>query len=134
MLCFSAVISSFCHGDSDKLTKGIYIVALLNETPLSSYGPDSRRKGAGALVNREHIKFGKTVDLLRRRRDYIKTFGAENIDFTSIIEGGDIDDIEHRIKLKVGHLRITSLKRRKLEWLHGIDKATLEEIIRSVAK
>ena len=115
------------------MASGIYIVALKNEAPISSYSGDQRRQHLGTPVMRGDLKFGKSTNLTRRQRNYERTFGAENIEFKIVIETKSIDTLEASIKQRVANYRIVGINGRRLEWLRGLNFSALEEIVINTA-
>ena len=111
------------------MKSGIYIVELLNKEKLCSYNGDRRRKGKGTLVGLGNLKFGKSVDLDRRRKNYIHYFGNENVNFLVIHRTLNIDQIEKLVKSDVSQFRVISVKGRPLEWLQGINSSQLQSFI-----
>jgi hypothetical protein len=111
------------------MKSGIYIVELLNKEKLCSYNGDPRRQGKGTPVGLGNLKFGKSVDLNRRRKNYIDSFGDENVNFIIVHRTPNIHQIEKLVKSDVTHLRIISVKGRPLEWLQGISSTQLQYLI-----
>lgn len=97
------------------------MVRLLNTEPISIFAADARRAETGALVDSRHVKFGKTVNLPRRLRDYEKTFGVSNIQFRCVqVNLTQIGDFERMLKDIFNEYRLV-WKNRRLEWLYGVD-------------
>ena len=119
---------------------GIYIHGLLNEEPISIENKDKRRKNKVPYLNKEYHKFGiASKGLSKRAKNYIHTFGKENIFNYFYVElpelsKEELQEIETMIKEKLDHLRVINPhSNRKLEWLHGNDyeytkRVILEEI------
>jgi hypothetical protein len=109
-------------------TSGIYIVTLNNETPISVNAHDPRVAQRAVAVTRMNCKLGKARSLEVRRRNYEKTFGAENVNFFAIAEVDDIALAERSILARLHEFRVLGKTRRKNEWLVGIEPAEVERI------
>lgn len=100
---------------------------------------DKRRADIMPSVNNTHIKFGKSVDLKRRFKDYYRDNDGE-VDFTPIIICNDFSEnelkkLERLIKEKVAIFRMRNPKTKMpLEWLEGINFEDLKNIILQVHK
>jgi hypothetical protein len=107
---------------------GIYIVTLNNDDPISVNAQDRRRPRA-ITVTRANCKFGKATNLVRRKANYEKTFGAKNVNFHPIAEMDDIASIEQMVLGRLRDYRICGASGRKNEWLGGITPAEVERIV-----
>jgi hypothetical protein len=112
---------------------GLYIVQPTNVEPICSYRGDKRREGSGTPIKVGCIKFGKAKNLDRRRKNYEKTFGNNNIFFIPIVYSSLSHEIEKAVKIQVKASRIRSPKNRPLEWLTDISFQTLKQQIVDVA-
>lgn len=106
---------------------GIYIVRLTNEEPMP-VTRDRRYVETCAKVNRGNIKVGKAKNFARRRLDYVKDFGEENVVFRPIAELTDIVSAERVVLRALRPYRKLSPKGGKLEWLEGITFADAKRI------
>ena len=98
---------------------GIYIVRLTNEKLM----PVTRAKkyvGTCAVVNRDNIKIGKSLDLSGRRLEYFKEFDEQNVIFEPLVELDDTKTAERVVLRALKQYRKLSPKGGKLEWLEGI--------------
>ena len=112
---------------------GLYIVTLNNEHPISVNANDPRIAHKCIHVTRLNCKFGKARSLLRRRDNYAKVFGAENVNFRAIALLQDIGAAERLVLKELGEWRIRGRTGRRNEWLAGISAAEVERIaIRSL--
>ena len=112
---------------------GLYIVTLNNEHPISVNANDPRIAHKCIHVTRLNCKFGKARSLLRRRDNYAKVFGAENVNFRAIALLQDIGAAERLVLKALGEWRIRGRTGRRNEWLAGISAAEVERIaIRSL--
>ena len=118
--------------DIDLSKSGIYIVVLKNQVPISTYAGDKRREKYGTLVGYGNLKIGKAKVLEKRKRDYIKTFGAENFEFTAVFNCLEIDAVEKTIKSLVKDKRIRGVNNRLLEWLAEIEFEELLKIVNNL--
>ena len=110
-------------------TKGIYIVTLNNDEPISVNSNDKRIAHKCLKANRSYCKFGKTENLRKRKNDYYKVFGKENVNFKPILSATEIFAIEKLLKNKLDIYRAISPLKRKTEWLQGIKGKELENLI-----
>jgi len=106
---------------------GIYIVRLTNEE-LMPVTRDRRYVDTCAVVNRDNIKVGKSLDLSSRRLDYFKEFDEENVVYEPLVELEDIQRAETAILRALKQYRKLSPKGGKLEWLEGIAYSDVKRI------
>jgi hypothetical protein len=108
----------------------IYIVTLNNKEPISINADDPRRADIVYKANYKNVKIGKAKSLSARRENYYSTFGEENVNFFPIILTSQIDEVETIIKSNLDKYRVKNpVSKRKTEWLSGINKAEVIEII-----
>lgn len=100
-------------------TSGIYIVQLLNESPMP-VTRDSRYVDICAKVNKSNIKIGKAKDFEIRKLNYWKDFDQKNVVFEPLAELIDIKLAERVILQALKQYRKKSPKGGKLEWREGI--------------
>jgi hypothetical protein len=108
---------------------GVYIVTLRNEVPISVNAHDPRVAGRAIAVTRANCKFGKARNLDARRKNYERTFGAENVNFFPIAEIKDIAGVERRVLARLRDFRVRGATGRKNEWLVGIAAFEVERIV-----
>ena len=107
---------------------GLYIVTLNNEEPISVNAHDTRIAHRCIHVSRLNCKLGKAASLARRHANYIKTFGAHNVNFRPIAL---TDDIGRAERLVFGALRAWQMRGRtgrRNEWLEGIAPTEAERV------
>jgi hypothetical protein len=107
---------------------GLYIVTLNNEQPISVNANDPRIAHRCIRVSNQNCKFGKAKSLSRRRDNYCKVFGAENVNFRPIALTTDIGLAERLVLKALGAWRVRGSTGRKNEWLVGIAAAEVERI------
>lgn len=107
---------------------GLYIVTLDNEAPISVNAHDPRIADRCIGVSRLNCKLGKAADLLRRRANYIRTFGAHNVNFRPIALTDDIGRAERLVLGALRPWRIRGRTGRRNEWLEGIASAEAERL------
>lgn len=103
------------------LLSGIYIIKLKNFNEKKPVDTDVRRQNV-LKVDSNAIKVGKAKNLNNRKKNYIKTFGLENVDFKILYECNfdQLKNIENKILHKIDKYRIINPKtNRKTEWLNG---------------
>jgi hypothetical protein len=110
---------------------GIYIVTLNNEELISVNANDKRVADKAIKVNKFNCKVGKAKDLEKRKKNYFRTFGKENVNFTVLSYTTEIDIVEKQILKKLDNHRIKGRTGRKNEWLQNI---TSESVIENVCK
>lgn len=113
----------FYFGKSDKLStikSGVYIVSLNNEELISVNRGDKRVEDKCIKVNRDNYKAGKCIDFDKRKMNYYKTFGEENVNFRILYETTNYSEIEKKILSKLDTYRIKGNSGRKNEWLENI--------------
>jgi hypothetical protein len=80
-------------------------------------------------VNHKNCKVGKAKDLARRKRDYEKTFGVQNVKF-EVLALVDTPDVHELVILeRLGAFRIKGATGRSNEWLEGISPAEVRTIV-----
>lgn len=113
---------------------GIYIVQLLNETPMP-VTRDPRYVEICAKVSRGNIKIGKAQDFEGRKKNYIADFDEQNIIFEPLYRIEDIKTAERLIKRELKPFLKLSPKGGRLEWLEGISyydaKTSITKVIES---
>ena len=107
----------------------LYIVTLNNIKPISVNANDPRKAKKSIKVTKENCKFGKAKDLVKREKNYISTFGIENVNYFPIIKVSEIDLIEKIILKHLDNYRIKGRTGIKNEWLHTITPAEVENIV-----
>lgn len=107
----------------------LYIVTLRNEHPISVNAHDARVASRSMSVTRENCKVGKARSLERRKENYDKTFGSENVCFCPIVEVDDLDRAERVVLAKVKRFRVIGNSGRRNEWLAGLEASMLERMI-----
>lgn len=117
-----------------KNKSGLYIVTLNNITPIPVNAHDSRRSHKSIKVNYLNCKFGKAKCLMKRKRNYEKTFGAENVNFYPFVFMQEFDVAEQIVLKELYSFRIKGLTGRRNEWLKDIDQETLYRVIYTVLK
>lgn len=117
---------------------GWYLVTLRDERLIPVNDKDRRLRDTCIKVNRDHCKVGRATDLERRRRDYVRIFGADNVVFRPLAAPSDQDCdkalktlrcVEKEILARLKKNRRRGLSRRKNEWLELI---TPEEVVSAV--
>lgn len=102
------------------MASGIYLVTLLNETPISTNAHDARIARSCLRVNRLNCKLGKARNLDMRSRNYAKTFGGEHVVFRPIALMENVEAAERVVQRAVSAWRMRGNRRRLTEWLAGI--------------
>lgn len=113
----------------DLRCSGLYLVSLSNERSISVNADRPKISARCVAVNKNNCKFGKAKNLARRRRDYYKTFGPENVNFHPIVRTDYVDRAEYLISSKLTDYRIRGSTGRLNEWLIGIDLTEVREIV-----
>ena len=113
---------------------GIYIVTLNNLHPISVNANDKRRAEKSIKVTKDNCKVGKAKDLEKRKKNYFKTFGELNVNFTILGYTDDIDTIEMIILNGLNEYRIRGSSRRKNEWLENISSDETIKIVCELLK
>ena len=108
---------------------GLYIVTLNNKNPISVNANDPRNAEKSIKVTRENCKFGKAKNLNVREKNYISTFGKENVNYFPIVKVSEIDEIEKTILKSLNEYRIKGRTGMKNEWLQNISPEKVENII-----
>jgi hypothetical protein len=107
---------------------GLYIVTLNNEQPISVNANDPRIAHKCIRVSSLNCKFGKAKSLSRRRDNYCKVFGTENVNFKPIAFTQDIGLAERLVLKALCAWRVRGNTGRKNEWLVGIAATEVESI------
>jgi hypothetical protein len=107
---------------------GLYIVTLNNDEPISVNANDPRIAHKCIRVSRLNCKFGKAKSLARRRDNYCKVFGTQNVNFRVIVLTQDIEVAERLVLKALAQWRIRGNTGRKNEWLVGISATEVEHI------
>lgn len=107
---------------------GHYIVMLNNEHPISVNAKDARIAHKCILVFRLNCKFGKAKSLARRRENYFKVFGRENVNFRAVALTAELVVAERLVLKALAPWRVRGTTGRKNEWLAGISDVDVERI------
>ena len=99
---------------------GLYIVTLKNQEPISVNAQDKRIADKAIKVTSKNCKFGKARIFKRRKKDYEKVFGIENVTFHPIVAMLEIELAEREVLTKLDKFRVRGKTGRKNEWLQGI--------------
>lgn len=113
----------------DLRCSGLYLVSLNNERPISVNADRPKISARCVAVNKNNCKFRKAKNLARRRRDYYKTFGPENVNFHPNVQTDYVDQAEYLISSKLIDYQIRGHTGRLNEWLFGIGFAEVHEIV-----
>jgi hypothetical protein len=116
------------------MKSGIYIVTLLNEHPISVNAQDPRIADKAIKVTKENCKVGKALNLNGREKNYFKTFGENNVNFTPLAKLKDIAIVEKLILQALDQFRIRGRTGMKNEWLQDIDQHDAKRIVIEVIK
>ena len=108
------------------MESGLYIVTLNNEHPISVNAQDPRVAHKAIKVTKKNCKFGKAKALEGRRKNYYKTFGEDNVNYSPIVRMIDIEIAEKAILSKLNDHRIRGRTGRMNEWLEGKPNQVLE--------
>lgn len=111
------------------MASGLYIVILKNNNPIHVNAQDPRDNGRSITVTKDNCKFGKAKDFEKRKKNYIKTFGEENVDFLPLVKMAEIDKFETIVLKSLDLYRIRGRTGRKNEWLENISP---EEVVKLV--
>lgn len=110
---------------------GLYLVTLNNDEPISVNADDRRLADRAIKVRRGNLKVGKAEDLVRRHRNYTKTFGSGNVNFhiLAYVSGGksDLQRVETAVLEGLAPFRIRG-QRRLTEWLGDVGEARAREV------
>lgn len=101
--------------------RGIYLVELLNEDPISVNAYNRRIAARCIHVRKGHCKAGRARNLHARERLYCRNFGAHHVVFRVLALLDDISACERRVLQELDPWRIRGRTGRKNEWLEGID-------------
>jgi hypothetical protein len=113
------------------LDVGLYIVTLNNEEPISVNAHDPRIAHRCIHVSRLNCKLGKARSLAKRRLNYIRTFGAGNVNFRPIAVTDDIGRAERLVLVALRAWRIGGRAGRGNECLEGIEPAEAARVVLS---
>lgn len=108
---------------------GLYVVTLNNSQLISANADDKRIAHKALKVNKENCKFGKAVNLEKRKHNYFKTFGQENINFTPIVALSEVDIAEKEILKQLYQYRLTSPSGYLTEWMKGVDADKIIDLV-----
>lgn len=110
---------------------GLYLVTLNNDEPISVNADDCRLADRAIKVRRGNLKVGKAVDLVRRHRNYTKTFGSGNVNFHILasVSGGKsaLQRVETAVLEGLAPFRLQG-QRRLTEWLGGVSEPRAREL------
>ena len=112
-----------------EVKRGLYIVTLNNLEPIHVNAQDPRDQGRSITVNKDNCKFGKAKDFEKRKKNYNKTFGEENVNFEPLVALEEIDEVEKLVLDSLDEYRIRGRTGRKNEWLENIEIEDLISII-----
>ena len=110
------------------MQSGIYIVQLLNETPMP-VTRDPRYVDKCAKVNKSNVKVGKAKDFEGRRSNYWKDFDKHNVVFEPLAYLNDIKTAERLVLRALKQYRKLSPKGGRLEWLEGVTYEKAKSIV-----
>lgn|GEM_PF-1831398 len=127
----NGILQNKQHSNRSRLNpeRGLYVVTLNNQHPISANADDKRIAHIAIKVNRENCKFGKAVNLSNRRKNYYKTFGEENVNFQPVVLLSEIDIAEKEVLRRLKQFRQVSPSGNLTEWLHGINSGQIIEVI-----
>ena len=111
------------------MDSGIYIVTLNNEEPISVNAQDPRIAHKAIKVTKANCKFGKAKSLKGRRKNYFKTFGEHNVNFTPVALVEDIAQAEKAVLVRLDQYRIRGRTGRKNEWLENISVKSVLDVV-----
>ncbi len=111
---------------------GIYVVTLTNEHRISVNADRPKIAARCISVNRDNCKYGRAVNLARRKADYQKTFGSEYVVFKVVAVTSNFEAIESEAGNRLGAFRIRGLTGKPNEWLQGISVSEVERILLEV--
>ena len=125
---------TFGKNDTNKsiIKSGVYIVTLNNTELISVNRGDKRVEEKSIKVNKDNYKVGKCIDFHKRRLNYYKTFGEENVNFKILYETNDYSKVEKKILSKLDDYRIKGKSGRKNEWLENISYNEVISIMNEV--
>ena len=113
--------------------RGIYLVELLNEEPISVNAYNRRIAGRCIHVRKGHCKVGRARNLQTRERLYRRNFGAHHVVFRVLALLDDINACERRVLQELDPCRMRGRTGRKNEWLEGINAdEVLTRVMRAV--
>ena len=105
---------------------GIYLVTLSNELPISVNADRPSRAQFCISVTKENCKYGIATSLHRRRNEYYKTFGHDNVLFRPIALLENSAIVETLVGQRLSGFRMLGRTGRKNEWLAGITASEVE--------
>ena len=111
------------------MDSGIYIVTLNNSEPISVNANDPRIADKAIKVTKANCKFGRAKVLKGREKNYFKTFGENNVNFTPVALIEDFAYAEKAVLAKLDPYRIRGRTGRKNEWLEGISSQEVLQIV-----
>ena len=111
---------------------GIYVVSLSNEEPIS-VNADRAFADRCVFVTKANCKFGRAVNLARRYRDYVKTFGAQHVTFEVVAFTDNPALLEAAICTRLANHRVRGQTGRANEWLVGITAREVKQVILEIA-
>lgn len=115
-------------------TSGLYIVTLRNREPISVNAHDKRRAERSIKVTLANCKVGQTDTLERRKKNYDRTFGEENVIFQPIVALREIVVAERKILERLDPYLIRGVTGRRNEWLQGIEPERVYEVVLDALK
>lgn len=118
--------------DEVPASPGIYVVSLTNEQPIS-VNADRGNADRCIFVTKENCKYGRAVNLARRYRNYIKTFGTDNVIFEVVVLTDFPEQLESAISARLSKYRVRGKTGRPNEWLEGITSSEAKRIIIELA-
>ena len=104
----------------EDIQSGLYLVTLNNWEPISVNAQDPRISDKAIKVTRANCKFGKAKNLEARKKNYYKTFGEHNVNFTPVAKLVEIEAVEKEILGRLEDYRIEGRTGRMNEWLQHI--------------
>lgn len=107
---------------------GLYIVTLNNTEAISVNAHDPRLAHRCIAVSQLNCKVGKARSLARRHANYIRTFGAHNVNFRPIAFTEDVGRAERLVLDALNAWRVPGRTGRRNEWLAGIAPAEVERL------
>ena len=108
---------------------GLYVVTLANDEPIPVQANRPGQAKACIAVTRANCKFGKTENLHRRRREYFRTFGEENVRFHVVAMFERPGAVEPLVAAILHRYRLRGRSNRLHEWLQGISAQEVEHAV-----
>ena len=112
----------------NNFNSGLYVVTLNNSQAISANADDKRIAHKAIKVNKENCKFGKSVNLEKRKYNYYKTFGQENVNFIPIASLSEIELAEQEILKQLSPYRLISPSGNLTEWMQGINASKIIDL------